>query len=84
MVLLRFMDLILLIIAIALDEYEEDWSLAKANYPSFNHIRAKEKWNNKIVEDYGIYASPTFYVLDDSHRILGKAKNLVELKELLP
>lgn len=71
-------------IAIGLDDNRDDWNNAKENYMNFIHIRAEEKWDNKIVKDYAIHASPSFYVLDKSHNIIGKAKNLIELRDLLP
>ena len=71
-------------IAIGLDEDLVAWNLAKEPYLNFTHIRAENKWNSKIVESYGVYASPTFYVLDKEHKIVGKAKNVVELKALIP
>ena len=71
-------------IAIGLDEDLVAWNLAKEAYVNFTHIRAKNKWDSKVVKSYGVYASPTFYVLDKEHKIVGKAKNVVELKALLP
>ena len=71
-------------IAVGLDTDKEAWLHAKSHYPNFTHIRAAEKWDNSIVKEYAIYASPTFYVLDKDHVIVGKAKNLVELRALLP
>lgn len=61
---------------------EQPWQEAKQAYTSFKHLRAAEKWDNPIVEDYAVYATPTFYVLDEQQQIVGKAKNLVELRAL--
>lgn len=71
-----------LALAIGLDDNTEDWLHEKTHYPNFEHIQAKEKWDNKIATDYAVYATPTFYVLDKNKKIIGKAKNLVELKAL--
>ena len=69
-------------LAVGLDDNKEDWLHEQTHYPNFNHIQAKEKWNSKTATDYAIFATPTFYVLDKDKKIIGKAKNVVELKTL--
>ena len=70
-------------IAIALDQEEQKWNQMISGFPGWKHIRAKEVWEDKVVKDYGIYATPTIYVLDENKNIKDKAKNLRELKTVL-
>ncbi len=72
------------VIAIGLDEDEQAWGDAKKNYGEWMHIRAAEGWESPEARDYAIYATPTFYVIDEKSEILGKANNLAELKKLVP
>jgi len=70
------------VIAFGLDPEEQNWLTEKELYPNWSHIRLAEKWNDPIPLDYGIYATPTFFVLDKDKKILGKCKNLLEIKNL--
>ena len=71
------------VIAIGLDEDEADWQKEIGEYPKWINMRLANKWNDEISIDYGIYATPTFYVLNKDKKILGKCKNLHEIKALL-
>lgn len=70
-------------IAIALDDNETEWKNEIVKYPEWINIQAKEKWENKIVRDYAIYATPTIYILDEDKKIIEKAKNLLELQKFI-
>jgi len=71
------------VVAIGLDEEATDWNTEKEYYPNWIHVRAAKKWEDQIAIDYGIHATPTFFVLDKEKKIIGKYKNLRELKEIL-
>jgi len=71
------------LIAIGLDEDASEWEAEKAQYQNWIHQLEIEKWESPIAIDYGIYATPTFFVLDKNKNILGKCKNLNDLKKYL-
>lgn len=60
------------IVAISLDEDESAYKEVIKNYPNLIHSCDFKKWKGKIVEDYYVYGTPTFIVLDNSQKILGK------------
>jgi thiol-disulfide isomerase/thioredoxin len=60
------------VVAVSLDEDKDEFISAIKNYPSLTHSCDYTAWNSKIVEAYYIHASPTFIVLDDQQRIVGK------------
>lgn len=72
------------ILAIGLDEDASSWNNASARYPTWTHLRAAQKWNSPIAKDYAIYATPTFFILDEDGKIVGKAKNLQEIQQYIP
>jgi len=71
------------VIAIGLDNNHDSWKRERDKYNNWEHIRGAEQWDNKIVLDYAVYATPTFYILDKDKKILGKCKNLTEIKKIL-
>jgi thiol-disulfide isomerase/thioredoxin len=71
------------VLAIGLDEDVKAWTTATLQYPGWTHVQATEKWDSPIAQDYAVYATPTFYLLDYEGRMLGKAKNLPEIELFL-
>jgi len=61
------------VITISIDESEEDLmkSLEESNYGWIN-IAELNGWNGVIVEEYGIVATPSVFVLDKNKIIIGK------------
>lgn len=64
------------VVAVALDEQEDSWLRSKASLSGWNHIRAAGKWDDELVLPYGIYATPTLFVLDKDKRILKKCNSI--------
>lgn len=72
------------VIAIALDENTTDWQNFIKDYPNWQHIQAKEKWKNSNVENYGVYKTPTVYILDKNRKIIEKPQKCsIQLKNKL-
>ncbi len=72
------------IIAISVDENKTDVenAIADNNYNWIN-IAELKGWDGKIVEQYGVVATPTFFVLDKEKKIIAKPVNQDELKTVL-
>lgn len=72
------------IIGISIDEDEEAWKMAVAEN-GFNWINIAELkgWDGPIIDEYGIAATPFFFVLDKDKKIIGKPNNDREIQEML-
>lgn len=71
------------VVAIALDVSEQDFERSKEKYKEFYHYCDFKKWNSKPAQDYFISSTPTFILLDENHKILGKYASTQQfLKEL--
>ncbi len=72
------------VIAISIDESEKDLmnSLAETSYNWIN-IAELKGWNGDIVEEYGIVATPSIFVLDKNKIIIGKPIGKKELDSFL-
>lgn len=68
------------IIAIALEEEDSQWKTMKLNYPKFTHIYGKGKWDNEIGNNYGVTATPTYFILDKDKIIVSKPEDIEALK----
>lgn len=72
------------VIAISIDESEDDLreSVAESNY-NWTNIAEFKGWNGDIVEEYGIAATPTIFVLDENKKIIGKPVGKKEVSKFL-
>ena len=72
------------VITISIDESKEDLmkSLKESNYGWIN-IAELNGWNGAIVEEYGIVATPSIFVLDENKIIIGKPIGKKELASFL-
>jgi peroxiredoxin len=71
-------------IGVSVDKDETTWknALAKNELPWIN-IAELQGWDGKIVQDYYVYATPTFLLLDAGLKITAKPNGMAELKGLL-
>ena len=62
------------VIAIGLedDESKVGWQTMITDYKNFSHVYGKNKWKNKFAGDYGVNATPSFFVLDAQKKVLAK------------
>ena len=72
------------VIAISIDESNEDLmkSLNESSYDWIN-IAELKGWNGDIVEEYGIVATPSVFILDENKKIIGKPLGKKEIAEFL-
>ncbi len=72
------------VVAVSVDEDVNDAKNAIENY-GFNWINIAEGmgWDGKIPLEYGIAATPTFFVLDKDKKIISKPRDMKELKQAL-
>lgn len=72
------------IVGISIDESKESL-MAAIKDRGYNWINIGELkgWDGPIVDEYGISATPTLFVLDADKKIIGKPADIDELKKLL-
>lgn len=70
-------------VAISLDDDANAYQTAIQKYPSMLHSCDFKKWDTKAAQDYFIYGSPTFMVLDKDHKIIDKVISANAVIELL-
>jgi len=70
------------VIAIGLedDENKAGWQAMVTKYPNFTHVYGAKKWENKTAKNYGVNATPSYYVLDAQKKVLAKPNDVKELK----
>ncbi|MCF6348493.1 MAG: AhpC/TSA family protein [Flavobacteriaceae bacterium] len=67
-------------IGLETEESKMSWKDETYYYPDWIHIYGKDKWKNKFVRDYGVNATPSFFILDAKKKILAKPDDVEELK----
>ena len=72
------------IVAVSIDEDEHDLktAIAKNGYLWIN-IGELKGWDGAIVNEYGVVATPTFFVLDKDKKIIAKPTSIDGLKRFL-
>ncbi len=68
------------VIAVALEDEPTKWKALTANLPNFSHVYGVGKWDNEIGNNYGVTATPTYFLLDKDKLIVSKPEDLEELK----
>ena len=70
------------VIAVGLedDESKAGWQQEITKYPKFINVYGTNKWENKYALDYGVNATPNFFVLDAKKKVLAKPDDVDELK----
>ncbi|MBN1339429.1 MAG: thioredoxin family protein [Bacteroidales bacterium] len=71
------------VIAIALDEGDTYQQKAMKDFPGWIHLQATGKWDDPLVKQYAIHATPTAFILDSDKTILAKVKNPAELRQTI-
>jgi peroxiredoxin len=71
-------------IGISVDQDEKIWRKAsEKNELTWINIAELKGWDGKIIQDYYVYATPTFLLIDANLRIKSKPTGLAELKDAL-
>lgn len=65
-----------LVLAISLDDNYELYQETIKNFPNMFHYCDLKKWDSKIVLDYYINATPTFFIIDKDRKIKSKFSNI--------
>jgi thiol-disulfide isomerase/thioredoxin len=71
------------VIAIGLEEDTFKWTNEVIKYPNFINVIKLKKWNNTIVNEYGLTSTPTYFVLDKDKKFIAKPENFDDLKAYL-
>jgi len=72
------------IVAVSIDQSEDDLkkAIAKNDYNWVN-ITELKGWEGPVVQEYGVVATPTFFVLDKDKKIIAKPVRFDELEKYL-
>jgi len=72
------------VISISIDESKDDLmkSIEEGGY-NWTYIAELQGWNGPIIEEYGIVATPSIFVLDENKKIIGKPIGKEEIIKLL-
>ncbi len=68
------------VIAIGLEDDDKLWKNRIKQFPDFIHVLALGKWDNEIGNDYGVTATPTYFILDKDKHIIAKPEDIDTLK----
>ncbi len=68
------------VIAIGLEDEPYRWKDLTYTYSDFIHVYGEGKWDNKIGDDYGVTATPTYFILDKDKKIISKPIDFKALK----
>ena len=71
------------VIAIGLEDEPYNWNNEILYYPEFIHVYGKGKWDNPIGDNYGVSATPTYFVLNKDKKIVSKPYDFKALKEYM-
>ncbi len=66
--------------AVSIDTNTDKWKelISKSDFRWIN-VNENKGWDNQVMNDYNIYATPTILVLDKNKKIISKPTNLQEL-----
>jgi len=71
-------------IGVSVDQDEKIWRMAlEKNKLPWTNIAELKGWDGKIIQDYYVYATPTFLLIGADLRIKSKPTGLAELKDAL-
>ncbi len=68
------------VVAFGIEESPENWEIVIKNYPDFIHVLGLGKWDNPVIDDYGIQGTPGYFVLDNDKVIIAKPDDVEALK----
>ena len=71
------------VIAIGLEDEPFNWNNETTYYPDFIHVYGEGKWDNSIGNNYGVTATPTYFVLNKKKQIIAKPYDFKALKEYM-
>lgn len=70
------------IIGISIDENKENWEKFSAEHPmEWTNTYIEGSFDSEIASDYNLFATPSMFLIDDSHHIIAKPTTFEELKK---
>ena len=55
----------------------------KQKLANWHHVFGGNKWENKIVKTYNINATPSYFILDSTKKIIAKPYELSDVKAFI-
>ena len=71
------------VIAIGLEDKPYAWRNKIQEFPEFINVLGLGKWQNEIARNYGVNATPTYFILDENKKITAKPQGLDDILKLL-
>lgn len=70
------------VIAVGLEDTtsKAGWKTLIGGFKKFTHVYGEDKWKNNYAREYGVNATPSFYVLDANKKVLSKPDDVEALK----
>jgi len=68
------------VVAVGLEGEANNWKDTIKQFPDFINVFGEGKWDNVIGDDYGVVATPTYFILNENKEIIAKPYNFLELK----
>jgi thiol-disulfide isomerase/thioredoxin len=68
------------VIAVGLESEANNWKDTITKFPDFIHVFGEGKWENTIGDDYGVTATPTYFILNKDKEIIGRPDDFIALK----
>jgi thiol-disulfide isomerase/thioredoxin len=70
------------VVAVSLDDEKAQWKKAASGY-NWIHLSSLKGWETQAVDDYFVYGTPSFFLLDTDKTILNKSGTLQEVIEFM-
>ncbi|WP_223154587.1 TlpA family protein disulfide reductase [Aestuariibaculum sediminum] len=64
------------VIAVGLEDEPYNWKSMTYDYPNFIHVYGAGHWDNEIGNNYGVTATPSYFILDAEKRIIAKPEDI--------
>lgn len=68
------------VIAVGLEGEANNWKDTITKFPDFINVFGEGKWDNVIGDDYGVVATPTYFILDKEKNIIERPNDFLVLK----
>jgi thiol-disulfide isomerase/thioredoxin len=71
----------LTVVAVGLEGEANNWKDTVKQFPDFINVFGEGKWDNVIGDDYGVVATPTYFILNENKEIIAKPYDFLELRD---
>ena len=71
------------VIAVGLEDEPYDWRNTIHDFPEFINVLGLGKWQNEIGKNYGVRATPSYFILDKDKKITAKPEELEDVFKLI-